>query len=106
MSRRLSSAGWLFALVIAGATAGCELLEVKPPPPAVGAKDCIGVPEATCREILGGRINNRAPVALVGYRITCKVASCTADAGEAEASLLWADGQSESYAYTWFGPTQ
>ena len=96
----------LLALVIAGATGGCQLLEVPPPPPAFGSKDCIGVPEATCQELLQGRISSRAPVVLVGYRVTCKVASCTADAGEAQASLLWADGTSETFASTWFGPIQ
>jgi hypothetical protein len=94
--------GWL----VAGYVAGCQLLEVPPAPPAPGARECIDVPEPTCMEILEGRINNRAPIVLAGYRVTCKAATCTADQGEAEASLLWADGMTETFAYTWFGPTQ
>jgi hypothetical protein len=96
----------LLAMLLAGAASGCELLQVKPPPLPPGTSECIGVPQPACEEILEGRINNRAPVKLVAYRVTCKATSCSSDSGEAQADLTWADGMTETFSYTWFGPVQ
>ncbi len=90
-------------LLIAGLAAGCGLWRGGAPPP-VGSQLCIGVPQPTCRDLLQGRINERAPVQLVGYRVTCKVATCTAESGEAELALTWADGMTEVSSTTWMGP--
>jgi hypothetical protein len=106
MRRRRGATGLLLAVLVAGAAAGCELIKVDPPPLPMGTAECIEIPEPTCEEILDGRINARAPVKLVGYQVRCKVDSCTTDVGEAEANLTWADGQTEIFSYTWFGPTQ
>ena len=100
-SRRLG--GMLVCLSIAAAgagTAGCSLFGTKLTP---GLQACVQVPQSVCDEIIQGRVNNRAPIALTAFRITCKSEQCTEASGEAEFVLNWADGMSETATYTWAG---
>ena len=93
--------GLTIVLLVAAAAAGCDMFA--PALPA-GMKACINVPQAICDDILSGRVNDRAPVALTAYRITCTSASCTEKGGgQAEAQLTWADGKSETFTSGWGG---
>lgn len=100
MSSQRIVVGLLLTVLIAAGSAGCNVFGTKLAP---GLQACLEVPQSVCDEIIEGRVNNRAPVALTAYRITCKSATCTEAAGEAEFVLNWADGQSETATYTWTG---
>jgi hypothetical protein len=92
--------GLLLPVLLAAGAAGCNVFGTKLTP---GLEACVAVPQSVCDEIVEGRVNNRAPVELTAYRITCKSETCTEAAGEAEYVLNWADGQSETATYTWVG---
>ena len=100
MSRRRAWTGLLLTLALAAGSAGCSIFGTKLTP---GLQACIDVPQSVCDDIIEGRVNNRAPVALTAFRITCKTETCTEAAGEAEFVLNWADGQTETATYTWVG---
>ena len=96
----MPSLGLVLAVVLASTLMACQFAR---PPLAPGARACVQVPQAICEDILEGRVNGRAPVALTAYQIRCKVQTCDENGGEAEADLAWADGQRETFSYTWVG---
>jgi hypothetical protein len=100
VSDRGRATGVLLALLLAIGTAGCSYLRPALPP---GMQACIDVPQSVCDDIIEGRVNDRAPVALTAYRITCKSDTCTEASGEAEFELAWADGMTEVNTYAWAG---
>ena len=90
----------MLAMSIAATATACNTFGIKLPP---GMEACIGVPAAICGEVIQGRKNERDPVALTAYRITCTVDQCTEASGSVEVVLNWADGQTETSSYTWTG---
>jgi hypothetical protein len=100
VSDRRPAIGVLLAAAVTIGAAGCSIFGTKLPP---GLQACVGVPAKVCGDITQSRINERAPVALTAYRITCVVDQCTEASGTAEFVLNWADGQSETAQYGWMG---
>jgi hypothetical protein len=98
VSSRRGALGALLALALAASAGGCNSFGIKLPP---GMEACVAAPAAICGEVLQSRKNERAPVALSAYRISCTVDQCTEAAGSVEVVLNWADGRSETSSYTW-----
>lgn len=98
MFERRRVIGLALAGFIAIAAMGCNVFGTKLTP---GLEACVNVPAAACQETFEGRVNGRAPVELTAYQVTCTRETCTEESGAAEVVLNWADGQTETYSYTW-----
>ena len=98
--RRLT-AGLLLAVVVGG----CGLVRGQPEVPLpLGTKDCIGLAEALCLQVVdsirtsrnGGRLDALA------WRVRC-TAVCNATTGEVEATINWSDGTTGTTGLGWEG---
>ena len=70
-------------------------------PVAAGARECIGLAEAICEDLLES-VSSGRNVQPIGWRVRC-LDVCDNDSGEAEVSLRFADGRTETSTMGWVG---
>lgn len=90
-------------MLVAGCSPEPVPLETVPPEaPPQGAFSCVGVPAGTCQQMLAdARANASAGVVVVQMRIRCTVVPCTLQNGQAEADVVYSDGQRTTYGMGW-----
>ena len=99
----LARAGLLgAAAVAAGLPAGCALIPVQSDPPALapGTRECFGMAEVLCLNLVAGRQEDHANLSVIAYRVRC-MATCTLDEGIAEITVVWSDGSDDLYRTEW-----
>ena len=107
------NAGRTFALLLFAvlSTAACEVIPVGPAGPGDPAGPvaepvaeprfiCVGVPQAACRGAFSGGIDPAGPP-VVQVVVRCTRPICTDMEGEADVTLVYANGQGELGTYGW-----
>ncbi len=86
-----------------GATVNDTFSYVGDPAP-MPAPTCVGLAIDVCRTAATGKFNETAPAKrVVAISITCISATCTDTKGEADTSLVFADGSTSEGAFGWDG---
>lgn len=93
---RSATAGLLVATLLSG----CGILGAQqlPPLPA-GTKDCIGLAEAQCLEVID-TLRSGHGLEAVAWRVRCTKV-CNANQGEVEATITWSNGTTGTSAMSW-----
>lgn len=92
--RRSLGRGAAIALLLAAcapAIAACGFAPGPPPLLAPGTQECIGMPLTKCQELLVQYSKGHAGPR-TAFQVKCTVAPCTQQKGEAEVTIIWADG--------------
>ena len=92
---RFAAAAVLSIAVLASSIAGCSLPALAP-----GTQACVGLPVAKCQALISEFQNGRALTA-TAFSIRCVSASCTEQKGEAEVTITWSDGTTETAHTLW-----
>ena len=90
-------------LLLAVALGGCGFLTGQPEPPLpLGTKDCIGLADALCLDVIDtirtGRNGGRLEA--VAWRVRCTT-TCHANKGEVEVTITWSDGSTGTSGVGW-----
>lgn len=85
-------------VLVAIVVAGCGGEETVASPDSVPAFECLGVPNATCEQILRDTAENRPVVAA---RVRCTSAGCSDARGEVSIEIVYADGSRSQSGYGW-----
>ncbi|CAN5607722.1 hypothetical protein BH20CHL7_BH20CHL7_13180 [soil metagenome] len=99
-----------FAVVVltgfVGSLAACEpASQATVPVEGIAPVECVGIPEATCREVVAGARGNAAPGTFpVSIRAVCAQPECTAASGDVQVDVQYSDGRRETYNMGWAGP--
>lgn len=67
-----------------------------------GTRECVGLPESKCEEILANLSDDPA-AELSAIRIRCSSATCTDQSGSVDVAIVWADGRTDSRSTSWDG---
>jgi hypothetical protein len=95
---RHATAGLLLALLLSG----CGVFSAQQLPPLPpGTRDCIGLAEAQCQQVLDSVRTNRN-VQPAAWRIRCTKV-CDANHGDVEVTITWSDGTTDISGMGWMG---
>lgn len=88
---------------VVGACSGGESATTAPVPPEP-VVECLGVPAATCQEIVSGARNDAPPGAVpMTIRAACTLALCTVQNGEVEIEVRYSNGETHTSGMGWAG---
>lgn len=69
-----------------------------------GAFSCVGVPQATCQQMLADARRDAPPgLTVTQMHIRCSIVPCTLQSGQADAEIRYSDGSQSSYGMGWAG---
>ena len=89
-------------LILASILGGCGSEVPNASPDGASAFECVGVPLATCEQILQENRNTGPGAAMiVGAKIRCTSATCSEAQGEVSISIVFADGGRSESSYGW-----
>lgn len=97
-----ASRGAATTLLLSLILSGCGVFGMQAPMVPPG-QSCQGLAVDLCQAELANAQANRPGQRIVAFHMRCTVPVCDARTGEAEVSIGWADGTSETYGTGWSG---
>lgn len=100
--RQLARAVLLVAVVASVLPAGCGLIPVQSAPPALppGTRECFGMAEVLCLNLVAGRQDDQPNRTVTAFRVRC-LGTCTLGEGIAEITIVWSDGSDDLFRTEW-----